>query len=582
MGIQGMTNWKFTAFLTIALILIAGMFSSTAMAAANDGHGTMTVAVTGGTDFQTAADPLPQILLANEPGYTVTFTYTATADMNGGMVQVAIPGDNWKLAKANVTVTDDDATLTAAADPDKLLVFTGADDALTHIGVKLDARWTGTTSKTLTIAITGVTSAIPRSLHVPPTGLPYREYTFTTTTMAKEGVLRRLLILDDDPDTTGVDESKLDPQPKIRVGNVASGRGTIKVSPIVYQSETDRHIQLTFTAAGPMYDSGTAIDSNVVITIPQGLGSVADTFPAPMPQTTTANGDEFVSVSRVTGSVQFANPNQRIIADPTAAAVTIDITRMEYNSTVTLSYRKVDVDPALSANAAFTATSVSGAAATGTVTFDPTGDHVRTIAGSGEIKVAPEIVAMGSKPNLVFTYKAHTKLTAAVLVINQPTTTGWSPLTLVMGSANAQADNYVTVTGGDATLDLTTTTNAITLNSVDLAKNASLTVRINRALLAPGDPPVDIVAGAYPWVTNLAGTALTAGNPTLYIVNVNDDVEFDIVDVAAAAATVNDLPHYPAASERNIHFQFTTRTPLRVENFSLTSRTVGGCPPIQM
>ena len=42
MGIQGMTNWKFSAFLAITLMLVAGLFSSTAMAAANDGHGTMT------------------------------------------------------------------------------------------------------------------------------------------------------------------------------------------------------------------------------------------------------------------------------------------------------------------------------------------------------------------------------------------------------------------------------------------------------------------------------------------------------------------------------------------------------------
>ena len=557
MGIQGMTNWKFTAFLTIALMLVAGMFS-TAMAAANDGHGTMTVAVTGGTDFQTAADPLPQILLANETGYTVTFTYTATADMNGGMVQVAIPGDDWKLPKSGVTVTitGDSETLTAAANTGDRLVFTGADDKLTMIGVKLDADWSD--GDALTIVITGGTSAIPRSLYVPPTGNPYREYTFTTTTKAKDGAFRRLLIPDDDPDTPA-DESDVDPQPKIRVGNVASGRGTIKVSPIVYQSETDRNIQLTFTAAGPMYDVGTTINSNVVITIPQGLGTAADTFPAPMPQTQTANGDEFVSVSRVTGTVQFANPNQRIIADPTAATVTIDITRMEYNSTITLSYRKVDVDPALSTNAVFTATSISGAAATGTVTFDPAADHVRTIAGSGEIKVAPEIVPMDSRQNLVFTYKAHTALTNANLVITQPDDTGWSALTLVMGSANAQADNYVTVSGGGDGV-LTIPGNVITLTGLDLPKNGSLTVTIRRAVLASdATPPVPIVAGAYGWGTTLNTGAVT--EPMLYIVNVNDDVAFQVLNAAGDA--VDTLPHYPAASERNIYFQFTTMTPIK-------------------
>ena len=35
MGNQGMTNWKFSAFFAIALMLIAGLFSTTAMAADN-------------------------------------------------------------------------------------------------------------------------------------------------------------------------------------------------------------------------------------------------------------------------------------------------------------------------------------------------------------------------------------------------------------------------------------------------------------------------------------------------------------------------------------------------------------------
>ena len=39
MGNQGMTNWKFSAFLAITLMLVAGLFSSTAMA--SDGHGTI-------------------------------------------------------------------------------------------------------------------------------------------------------------------------------------------------------------------------------------------------------------------------------------------------------------------------------------------------------------------------------------------------------------------------------------------------------------------------------------------------------------------------------------------------------------
>ena len=322
-----------------------------------------------------------------------------------------------------------------------------------------------------------------------------------------------------------------------------------------------------------MYDT-TGIDSNVVITIPGTtgtpvLGTAADPFPAPMPQTTNASGDEFVSVSRVTGSVQFANPNQRIIADPAAAAVTIDITRMEYNSTVTLSYRKVDVNPGLTTNQVFTATTTSSTTADATIAFDPAADHVRTIAGSGTITISPEIVPMNSRQNLVFTYKAATALADATLAIAQPAAP-WTALTLVTGSANAQEDNYVTVTGGDTAVDLTTTTGSITLSSVDLAKNASLTVRINRAQLAPDGTAIP--AGAYGWATTLAGggnTAEAVGTPTLYVVNVNDDVDFEIIPIPDPATnpvtrTAETLPHYPAENKEVIQFPVCTLgTPIK-------------------
>ena len=95
-------------------------------------------------------------LFANEADHTLLFTYTADVDMNGGMVRIAIPGDDWKMPKAGVTVTDNAGTaetLTAADNTGDRLVFTGADDKLTSVAVKLDADWGGTTEKNLTIAI---------------------------------------------------------------------------------------------------------------------------------------------------------------------------------------------------------------------------------------------------------------------------------------------------------------------------------------------------------------------------------------------------------------------------------------------
>ena len=605
MGIQGMTNWKFSAFLTIALMLVAGLFSTTA--AANDGHGKMTVAVSEGDNFQNQVGTLgdanyrPGILFANEPGYTLTFTYVASKNMQDGKIEITIPGDDWKIpfntaansdsiraSQTGVIAENKGLNLyvkgtknSSKNDSNELIEITKSGDNVTKLVITLKgASWNATAdnNETLTLTITTVTSAIPRSLYVPAVGYPYREYTFTTKSMAKGGTLRRLVIPADDP-ATDPDESDVDPQPKINVGNVKSGKGKITVSPIVYQSETDRNIQLVFEAAGPMYDvpasAGTAIDSKIVITIPGGLGTKPSTgnFPiAPAPQINTANGDEFVSVSRVTGTVQFTNPNQRILPDTAASTVTVDTTRIEYGAKIYVSYRKVDVNPELGNAINFTATAASGTNTGETVTFAPDGtagkEHVRRIAGSGTITISDgsdDIVAMGSKPDLTFKYTAATTLTDVAMTISQPDegATGWTDLELVTGAANKYENNYVTTSGGGNVAFTISDDDNINLTGLDLNKGASFTVKIERAQLTnTADPPVAFVADDYQWSATLAtgdGNGLTG--PTLYIVNVNDDVDFDILNVGNTA--VEPLPHYPAAKEQNVRFRFAISTPIK-------------------
>ena len=91
MGNRGMTNWKFSAFFAIALMLIAGLFSTTAMAA--DGDGSMRITA-------------PAAAVANnlEAGSTInmTFAYTFTAEdkMAGGLLQMVIPAE-WVFAAAD-------------------------------------------------------------------------------------------------------------------------------------------------------------------------------------------------------------------------------------------------------------------------------------------------------------------------------------------------------------------------------------------------------------------------------------------------------------------------------------------------
>ena len=52
MGNQGMTNWKFSAFLAIALMLIAGLFTNAAIADDGDGRGHCTVEDWRGRDWR--------------------------------------------------------------------------------------------------------------------------------------------------------------------------------------------------------------------------------------------------------------------------------------------------------------------------------------------------------------------------------------------------------------------------------------------------------------------------------------------------------------------------------------------------
>ena len=599
MGIQGMTNWKFTAFLTIALMLVAGLFSNAAMA--SDGQGTIVITtITPGTAAGnattiadgTAADltttpatpAVPAIVSANGNGLSLEFTYTVAVptggsaiNMDGGLVEIAIPS-GWTVPHASVSAADGaandealfptDSTATGATDVNKRIVLTKSGDNATKVGVKLTGdEWSVAVGETasLTITLASVTTATPSSLHVPAGAHPYREYTFRTRSMAKGGSLRSLVIAD----------NGLNPQPRLRVGVVTAGKGQLDVSPIVYESEADRNISLVFTAQGPMYDytdaTDGAVDSTITITIPDGLTA---------PQTDTNNGDGFITVSRQSGTVLFKDPNAKITV--VGQVATIDITRMENNAKIYVAYRKVDVIAGVTA--ARFALAVTPAGANGTVpTVKPDGNHVRTIAGSGEIKLTKDVVEMGTKPTLTFVYKAATKLTDAVLVIDQPGTGPPAWTDLVLQSGDSRADNYVSISGGgNAALDLdpdSTDTNqnlsgdpgdAITLRGVDLNANASVTVRITRITLtgaAGTDPLVPAPNGVYAWPSTLNADTDILADPMLYVVGDDrESVTFQIIPTAEADHNAADpvaLPHYNAASKENIRFQFATTTPIK-------------------
>ena len=60
------------------------------------------------------------------------------------------------------------------------------------------------------------------------------------------------------------------------------------------------------------------IDSRITITIPSDLGQVGeddDFTDAAAPQKGISGGDEYVTVSRTSGTVVFKNPNDKITID---------------------------------------------------------------------------------------------------------------------------------------------------------------------------------------------------------------------------------------------------------------------------
>ena len=575
-------------------------------------------------------DPIPAILYANEAGYELVFTYTANTNMHGGSIKLMIPS-GWTVPAADVRANDAgntqadlfpvDSTATGATADNDLIVVTKSGDNATAVTIPLSGnKWrnAGTTPAVLTITLNTVTSATPSSLYVPATGLPYREYTFRTQTKASGGNFRNLVI-----PTTG-DNAGEDPQPTVLVGAVVNGKGTVTVTPsAVYESEKDRNIQITFEALGPMYDANTDgtgdlngtgdIDSRIQITIPNDLGTatlntgtgVTDvTSTAAAPQETNSGGDQYVTVSR-SGTVVFASDSILI----TDNVVTIDITRMEKGAKVYLNYRKVDVRNTLTGTPApgdgvrFLVSTASGSGTTDTPgyvranpnedTLAVANDHVRTIAGSGEITLSNDVVRENTKPTLTFTYKAATALMDATLIIAQPVTTTTPPwVNRTLQSSDSRIDNYVSISGGgNAVLDLTgdnTEVEAgdpITVTGIDLGVGSSVTVRISRTMLTgraadttvtPAITALDAIAvGTYDWGSTVRLDSQTTGgeglaDPKLYVVG--DDrarVTLGIITIpdpdtaVPADATPNTLTNYHAASKQNIRFQFVPTTPIK-------------------
>ena len=122
MGNQGTKNWKLTALFAVSLMLIAGLFTSAAIAA--DGDGIISVEWTTAADTDLGAEfrgddvrydtsaPLPAGSTENQ----LKFSYRVGTNMFGGQVKIELPGDGWKIIQKLEAQPDADG-VDAADDP---------------------------------------------------------------------------------------------------------------------------------------------------------------------------------------------------------------------------------------------------------------------------------------------------------------------------------------------------------------------------------------------------------------------------------------------------------------------------------
>ena len=233
MGNQGMTNWKFSAFLAITLMLAAGLFASTAVALDGDGS----VAVEWDDELNTAdpseADDNPLDAVSTEN--TIQFTYTVPAvdgtdddDMSSGAFRLVVPR-GWTVTKKWITIldqgntpetiydtnadgkvdTEDDSGDAAADTADsrkRVTILPSSGDNVSSVEVSLDATWIN--GGVLTIRFGNVSAPTPSRLPFQYTGgAYYEEYQFPSRSKKKDGTLTRLKVTDDQSATTTVCQS---------------------------------------------------------------------------------------------------------------------------------------------------------------------------------------------------------------------------------------------------------------------------------------------------------------------------------------------------------------------------------------
>ena len=611
MGNRGI---QLSVFFVISLMLIAGLFSNTAMAA--DGGGSI-AAVADVHTAVTAGDPdgtLPdfganETLAAGSNLNGLQFTYTAftdagaepadgtgagvvdaddtAIDMANGQIRIAIPA-GWKVPDKVLVIDNADADAAdqvALYNSEGVALPAGVAPTLnaTRVTFKADAyivvdlgpEWSSDLRTWDTDA--NLDDGIGRELQITfyevttPTPVATRPYTFSSSSRTKNGSLRLLADAN---------------QPMVSVGTILGAKGDndgatppvftsdslrdtldrkVAITPDeVFAGEMNHKFSISFTAPGPMGGS------TLTIPIPDGLRP--------------ASGD--VSL-RESGGADAAITAGLSETDETALveSITVTFTTMNKGQTVTITYPLTTVGTNEGADASVATLGVPGfqlaAAATagfiqtdrdgaGTV-FSPVtvnevkGGKVSPVAGSGKLEIVPVSVSAGAlRREINITYTAATDLDDQDYDI-EITPTGLVNVDMLQDSTPT-GYGYVS---GDEPDSLSVASGVIKWTRVQLEEGDTLKAKIRRV-------DIEADAGNNQWGATIGASGGTPAAsairtlPTLSIVTTSGDpVLFEA-----------DATEFPAGSDQTIRFTFTADlTPIRDGKVSLTIPAALGSAP---
>ena len=619
---MGNRGTQLSVFFVISLMLIAGLFSNTAMAKDGDGriaaeldtHTAILSDDADGTPAAFTASPLPTSLAAGSKLNALRLTYTAftdvaasigapgtedtanevddndtAIDMANGRVRIAIPA-GWtvpdkvmvidyangdaadQVVLYNSSMVANPTGATAPTDDSKARVTFKADS---HIIVDLGPEWSATSRPT---AATGNNAAaqglVGRELQITfyevTTPVPAGSYRFSSSSRTKNGSLRLL-----------VDAN----QPSVAVGNIigakggtalstsasdaatASARDTrdreVTITPSeVFVGEMNHKFSISFTAPGPM-DGGT-----LTIPIPDGLQPFGSAVSPIRPS------------GGASATQELQNGGSAIAADALATTrvdqIVVTLTTITQGQTVIVTY-SLDEVLAAAAPVGFP----TGGTGRGTIDIDTTvgtnadipvnkvtGGKASTKAGSGKLEISPVSVSAGAlRREINLTYTAATDLSTADYNIEITPRGIINPSDLQTDDSTAYG--YVS---GDEPDSLSVSSGVIKWTRVRIEKGKTLKAKIRRVDIVadPGNNKWDAKIGASPTTGDLATTDVIRTLPTLSVVTTADNpVRFEA-----------DNNTFPAGSMQTITFKFTAeKTPIRDGKVSFTIPSDLGSAP---